>query len=90
MDNEHIIHIITKLNILILSTAQNGPEDKQFAATIYNGGIHIHTIFGETYDDALGNATIWARENFDIPESLETIPTFEDGLAIGMEINKNE
>ena len=90
MDNEHIIHIIKKLRIFILSTPQSTAKSRQFAATIYDEGRLTQTIFGETYNKALTNAAYWVLVNFEIPKSLETISTFEDGLAIGMEVGNNE
>lgn len=76
MTNEYIVHTIEKVHIFVheLSHMHGDAEKRKvfkYFAQVYRGGTHLHTTYGETYDETLDKAAAWAHEKFDIPVSIE-------------------
>ena len=79
MENEHIVYVIKKVRIFVIPMEYKEgvsrddvgrPVVINHYATIYDGGTHLETVYGDSYDNTHDRAVKWVHDNFDIPESV--------------------
>ncbi len=83
MGNEHIVHVIKKVTIFVYPMEHQHnvvrandtgvPKIISYYATIYDGSIHLHTVYEESYDKAHDKAVDWIHEQFTVPDNITTM-----------------